>query len=146
MQRHKRGNGKRKPKRERKSTRSTQERLTVVQPVKLPRLSLHYIDLITGNEDALYSLFYEYYRGYTIYSTEQGRCCIHGKDGCFRIQGRYACFPDVEQAKQMIKYFQAEGHTSQESMNRSVPEDAYICLNGRRPNYEQRRASYMVSV
>src|SRR5215468_4897668 len=102
MQRHKRGNGKRKPKRERRLTKKRQERLTVAQSVALPRLTLHYTDPITGNEDTLSSLFYEYYRGYTIYSTEQERCCIHGKGGCLRIQGKYACFPDIEQAKLMI--------------------------------------------
>lgn len=80
--------------------------------------------------------FYEFYRGYTIYGTEQGRCCIHGKEGCLRIQGKYACFPDTEQAKTLIKHFQADGRTSQESMNRYVPEDEYICLNGSRQRNE----------
>jgi hypothetical protein len=107
-----------------------------VKSSEIARLTLHATDPVTGNEDALYTLFYEYYRGYTIYSTEQGRCCIHGKDGCLSIRGKYAAFPDIEQAKNLVKYFQADGRTSQESMNRSVPEGAYRCLN--RPRREQR--------
>lgn len=35
------------------------------------RLTLHEADPITGNEDILSSLFYEFYRGYTIYSTRR---------------------------------------------------------------------------
>jgi hypothetical protein len=97
---------------------------------------LHHTDPITGREDALYTLFYEEYRGYTIYSNERGRCSIHGKDGCLRIQGMYAAFPDVEQAKNLIKHFQADGRTAQESMNRFVPEHEYLCLN--KPRNEQR--------
>jgi hypothetical protein len=139
MQRYKRGNGKRKPKRVRRSSRKGQECLTVAQSSTVPRLSLYARDPITGNEDLLSNLFYEYYRGYTIYSTEQGRCCIHGKDGCLRIQGKYAAFPDVEQAKLMIQYFQAEGRTPSESMNRYIPEQEYLCLNGRRPGDAHRR-------
>jgi hypothetical protein len=102
-----------------------------VRPLQAASLSLHEQDPITGNEDALYTLFYEYYRGYTIYSTEQGHCCIHGRDGCLRIQGKYACFPDVEEAKRLIKHFQADGRTALESMNRYVPREAYRCLNTR---------------
>ena len=97
-------------------------------PAKV-RLTLHTFDPITGCEDMLYTLFYEVYRGYTIYSTEQGRCCLHGRDGCLRIQGKYACFPDIEQAKNLIKHFQADGRTAQERMERYVPEDEYVCLN-----------------
>lgn len=93
-------------------------------------LTLHEDDLVTGEEENLYTLFYECYRGYTIYSTEQGTCCIHGHDGCLRLQGKYVCFPDIEQAKNMIKYFQSKGHTSRESMNRFVPRQVYVCLNG----------------
>lgn len=112
---------------------------SVIAPklVEVAHLSLHEIDLITGNEENLYTLFYEVYRGYTIYSTEQGNCCIHGKDGCLRIGGQYVCFPDVEQAKNLIKHFQADGRTSQEGMDRYVPEDAYSCLN-RQPRRQGR--------
>jgi hypothetical protein len=53
MQQHKRGNGKRKPKRAHRGTRSRQERLTVVRPVEIPRLTLHHTDPITGNEDTV---------------------------------------------------------------------------------------------
>jgi hypothetical protein len=93
------------------------------------RLTLHQTDTVTGKEEMLYALFYEVYRGYTLYSTEQGRCCIHGREGCLRIKGYYACFPDVEQAKNLIKHFQADGRTAQEGMDRYVPENAYACLN-----------------
>ncbi len=72
------------------------------------------------------------------------RCCIHGKGGCLRIQEKYVCFPSVEQAKQMIKYFQANGCTQEESMDRYVPEDAYRCLNRRRPRDTQRRPHSLV--
>ena len=47
----------------------------VAQPIDLierARLTLHDADPITGNEETLSTLFYEEYRGYTIYSTEQG--------------------------------------------------------------------------
>ena len=119
MQQHKCGNGKRKPRRREKKQ----------QAREAARLSLHTHDPITGNQERLSSLFYEYYRGYTIYSNERGRCSIHGKDGCLRIAGKYVAFPNIEQAKRMIKYFRAEGYSSQESMDRSVSEGAYRCLN-----------------
>ncbi|HEU5226556.1 MAG TPA: hypothetical protein VFU49_02010 [Ktedonobacteraceae bacterium] len=120
---HKRGNPSRKPRKHKRHA------TTSVKSLEAARLTLHQYDPITGNEDVLYTLFYESYRGYTIYSTEQGRCCIHGRDGCLRIRGYYACFPDVEQAKNLIKHFQADGRTPQESMNRYVPEETYRCLN-----------------
>ncbi len=123
MQQHKRGNPRR------RARKRTNHPVIIAQPLESVRLTLHEADPITGREDTLYTLFYEYYRGYTIYSNEHGRCCMHGKDGCLRIQGRYAAFPDVEQAKNLIKHFQADGRTAQESMNRYVPEDEYICLN-----------------
>jgi hypothetical protein len=110
-------------------------------PEERARLTLHSTDLITGLGDTLYNLSYEYYRGYTIYSTERGTCCIHGPiDGCLRIGGYYAVFPDIEQAKILIKYFLANGHSSRESMKRSVPEQAFICLN-RRSIYSPARRS-----
>ena len=128
----KRGNPRRRPR------RRTKEPVTIVKPLEFARLTLHHTDPITGNEDTLYTLFYEDYRGYTIYSTEQGRCSIHGKAGCLRIQGRYAAFPTVEQAKNLIKHFQADGRTAQESMNRYVPEDEYLCLNKTRNEQSSR--------
>jgi hypothetical protein len=126
MQQRKRGNAHRRP---RKRNRRA---YTIMQPLEPARLTLHRTDPITGNEDTLCTLFYEYYRGYTIYSNEQGRCCIHGRDGCLRIVGMYVVFPDVEEAKKLIKHFQADGRDTQESMNRFVPDDEYICLNRRR--------------
>jgi hypothetical protein len=120
---HKHGNPRRRPRKSMDSPRAKVQLLEVVS------LTLHHTDPVTGQEDALYTLFYEYYRGYTIYSNKQGQCCIHGLDGCLRIEGKYVAFPDVEQAKNMIKHFQADGRTPQESMNRFVPEDEYRCMN-----------------
>ncbi len=87
-------------------------------------LSLHETDPVTGDEDGLCALFYEYYRGYTIYSNEAGICCIHGScgQGCLRLWGKYVSFPDIEDAKNLIKYFRARGIGSWESMNRSLPD------------------------
>jgi hypothetical protein len=119
----------------RRARKRTKHPVTIAQPLEVVRLTLHHTDPITGKEDTLYTLFYEYYRGYTIYSNEHGRCSIHGKDGCLRIQGMYAAFPTVEQAKNMIKHFQADGRIAQESMNRFVSEDAYHCLNRKWDQY-----------
>lgn len=87
-------------------------------------LSLHEIDPVTGDEDGLSALFYEYYRGYTIYSNEEGVCCIHGsgRQGCLRLWGKHVSFPDIEDAKHLIKYFRAQGIRSWESMYRSLPD------------------------
>lgn len=92
-------------------------------------LSAH--DPITGTYDQLFSLFYEVYRGYTIYSTEQGCCCIHGpgNGGCVRMQGHYVVFPDIEEAKTLMKWFLAHQGTTPQSTNWHVPREAYICLN-----------------
>jgi len=94
-------------------------------------LTLHDRDPITGNEDTLYTLFYEYYRGYTIYSTVQGCCCIHSKQGCLRLRGKFVCFPDIEEAKALIKRFRAEGYTSYDGIERCLPEWEFVCLNRR---------------
>lgn len=124
----KRGNPHRRPRRAKK--RPMTPCMTVIPPLVAARLTLHESDPITGNEERLSTLFYEVYRGYTIYSTEQRRCCIHGKrGGCLRLEGKYACFPDVEEAKTMIKHFQTDGRMSWESMERDVAADAYVCLN-----------------
>ena len=128
MQTPKRGNPRRAPRRHRtpvqcRPVESTQP------PAVTARLTLHDTDPITGNMDLLSSLFYESYRGYTIYSTEQGRCCIHGKKGCLRLRGLFASFPDIEDAKTLIKRFRAEGYTSYDRVERSLPEGAYRCLN-----------------
>jgi hypothetical protein len=102
-----------------------------IEPTERARLTVHDRDLITGNEDTQYTLFYEYYQGYTIYSTQEGRCCIHGKQGCLRLRGKFVCFPDVEEAKTLIKRFRREGYTSSDSVERYVPESEYVCLNRR---------------
>ena len=96
------------------------------------RLTLHDSDPITGNEDTFSTLFYEEYRGYTIYSTPEGRCCIHGKHGCIKLRGRFVCFPDIEEAKTLIKRFRKEGYTSSDSVERYVPQEEYVCLNWRK--------------
>ena len=105
--------------------------------MKRARLTLHDCDPITGNEDTLSTLFYESYRGYTIYSTLDGRCSIHGKYGCIKLRGKFVCFPDFEDAKTLIKRFRAEGYTSSDPVGRYVPEWEYVCLN----RHEQQRAS-----
>jgi len=143
MQRTKRGNPHHLPKnRERQPAptliREPRTPLTVAQPIEAveqARLTLHDSDPITGNEDTLYTLFYEYYRGYTIYSVQEGRCCIHGKHGCIRLRGKFACFPDIEEAKTLIKQFRAEGYTSYDSVERYLPAWEYVCLN----RHEQQR-------
>lgn len=95
------------------------------------RLSLHDNDPITGNEDTLYSLCYEEYRGYTLYSTPDGRCCMHGKQGCIKLRGKFVCFPDIENAKRLIKRFRDEGYTSYDSVERYLPEREFVWLNRR---------------
>jgi hypothetical protein len=141
MQRTKRGNPHHLPKHRRKREQPAPSPLRqprtpsmVAQPVEpraRVRLTLHEADPITGNEDTLYTLFYEFYRGYTIYSTEQGRCCIHGKRGCLRLRGKFVCFPDIEDAKTLIKRFRAKGYTSSDSVERYLPEWEFVCLNRR---------------
>ncbi len=146
MQRTKCGNAHHPPKKRRRGQHAPspirQQRApsTVAQlsePTERARLTLHEADPITGNEDTLYTLFYEYYRGYTIYSTEQGRCCIHGKQGCLRLWGKFVCFPAVEDAKTLIKRFRAEEYTSYDPVERYLPEWEFVCLN----RHEQQRTA-----
>lgn len=128
MQRRKCGNPHRISKRRKRQIGSRRTR----EHLEAARLTLYETDLITGREDVLFTLSYEHYRGYTIYSTESGTCCIHGRNGgCLRIERKYACFPDSEQAKRLIEHFRADGRTAQESMSRYVSQDAYRCLNRR---------------
>ncbi len=140
MQRTKRGNPHHPPKHRRRGqhapfpTRQQRTSSTVAQPVEpieRARLTLHDSDPITDNEDTLSTLFFEDYRGYTIYSTEQGRCCIHGKQGCLRLRGKFVCFPDIEEAKTLIKRFRREGYTSYDSVERYLPEWEFVCLDWR---------------
>jgi hypothetical protein len=121
----KRGNPRRKPRKRQPAAPLAAPRL------ERARLTLHDSDPITGHEDTLYRLSYECYRGYTLYSTERGRCCIHGKQGCLRLRRKFVCFPTVEDAKNLIKRFRAEGYTSSDSMERYLPEWEYVCLNWR---------------
>ena len=93
------------------------------------RLTLHEADPITGNEDLLCSLFYEFYRGYTIYSTTRGRCCIHGIHGCLKLLGRFVCFYEVEEAKTFIQWLRREGYSASDPVERYLPPEAYIWLN-----------------
>ena len=125
MHSSKRGNPRRKP-------RNRQPAAPLaVQRLERARLTLHDSDPITGNEDTLYTLSYECYRGYTIYRAERGRCCIHGKQGCLRLRGKFVCFPDIEDVKNLIKRFRADGYTSYDSVERYLPEWEYVCLNWR---------------
>lgn len=140
MQRTKRGNPHHLPRNRKRGQpspspiRQSRAPLTVaqaVEPMERARLTLHDSDPITGNEETLYPLFYEEYRGYTIYSTEQGRCCIHGKQGCIKLRGKFVCFPDVEDARTLIKHFRREGYTSYDSVERHLPEWEFVWLNRR---------------
>ena len=101
----------------------------LLEPIERARLTLHDRDPITGNEDILSSLFYEFYRGYTIYSTQEGRCCIHGKHGCIKLRGKFVCFPDFEDAKTLIKQLRAEGYTSSDSVEWCLSEGEFMWLN-----------------
>ncbi len=49
---------------------------------------------------------------------------MHGSrgQGCLRLWGKYVSFPDIEDAKHLIKYFRAQGIRSWESMNRVLPD------------------------
>src|SRR5258708_14052174 len=98
MQRIKCGNPHRLPKKRRRGQhapspiRQQGVSSTVAQPaepIERARLTLHEADPITGNGDTLYTLFYECYLGYTIYSTQEGRCCIHVKKGMLRLVGKF---------------------------------------------------------
>jgi hypothetical protein len=102
------------------------------EPMERVRLTLHDSDPITGNEDTLYTLFYEFHRGYTIYSTPRGRCCIHGTQGCIKLRGKFVCFYDVEEAKTLIRHLRRAGYTSSGSVERYLPEEEYVWLNWRK--------------
>lgn len=102
------------------------------KPLERVQLTLHDSDPITGNEDTLSSLFYEFHRGYTIYSTPRGRCCIHGKQGCRKLRGKFVCFYNVEEAKTLIRHLRRAGYTSADSVERYLPEEEYVWLNWRK--------------
>jgi hypothetical protein len=99
------------------------------EPLPRARLTLHEADPITGNEDILSSLFYEYYRGYTLYSTARGRCCIHGTQGSLKLRGRFVCFYEIEQAKTFIAHLRRAGYRAADSVERYLPPEAYVWLN-----------------
>jgi hypothetical protein len=130
MQRANCGNPHHLPKNRRKcGQRAPSPAARPIEPMERARLTLHETDPITSNEDTLYTLFYEFYRGYTIYSTGQGRCCIHGMHGCIKLRGKFVCFPDIEEAKNLIKRFRREGYTSHDSVERYLPQWEFVCLN-----------------
>lgn len=105
------------------------------------RLTLHEADPITGNEDLLSSLFYEFYRGYTLYSTARGRCCIHGTQGCLKLLGKFVCFYEVEEAKTFIQHLRRAGYCAADSAERSLPPEDYVWLNcWTRPRQQSREA------
>jgi hypothetical protein len=111
---------------------------------RLPRarLTLHESDPITGNEDRLSSLFYEFYRGYTIYSTPRGCCCVHGTRGCLRLRSKFVCFYDVEEAKTFIKHLRREGYCASDCVERYLPPEDYVWLNcWTRPRRQQKAAA-----
>jgi hypothetical protein len=95
-------------------------------------LFLDETDTVTGDLETLFSLWYEHFEGYTIYSTGQGMCTLHGtgQRGCLRMAGKYVRFPDAEQAKRAVLYFQVRGWMPHQIMDRGMVEGAYVCLNG----------------
>jgi len=133
MQRTKRGNPHHPPKNRRRGQHAP-------SPLRQQRAP------ITGNGDTLYTLFYECYRGYTIYSTQEGRCCIHGKQGCLRLRGKFVCFPAIEDAKNLIKRFRAAEYTSYDPVERYLPEWEYVCLNRHEQQLTARSSSSMQRV
>ena len=110
-------------------TRKRQPSRQADEPLPRARLTLHEADPITGNEDLLSSLFYEEYRGYTIYSTLRGRCCIQGRQGCLKLRGQFMCFYEVEQAKLLIAYLRRAGYSAADGVERYLPPEAYVWLN-----------------
>jgi hypothetical protein len=134
MQRTKRGNPHHLPKQRKRGQHAPPPIRQPVEPMERARLTLHYSDPITGNEDTLSTLFYE---DYTIYSTQEGRCCIHGKHGFLRLRRKFVRFPDIEEAKTLFKRFRREGYASYDSVERYLPEWEFVCLNWR----EQQRTS-----
>jgi len=115
---------------------------------RLPRarLTLHESDPITGNEDRLSSLFYEFYRGYTIYSTPRGRCCIHGTGGCLKLRGQFVCFYEVEEAKTFIKHLRRAGYSAADRVERYLPPEEYVWLNWGKPPRQRKSARAMQPV
>jgi hypothetical protein len=112
--------------------RLAEEALSSAGPIAL---FLHETDVVAADADAVFSLFYESYEGYTLYSTQQGRCAVHGARGCLRLGGKYVSFPDEEQARRAVLYFQERGWKPHQIMERGMAEGAYVCLNeqGKRP-------------
>jgi hypothetical protein len=110
-------------------TRTRQPARQADEPLPRVRLTLHETDPITGNEEILSSLFYEQYRGYTIYSTRRGRCCIHGTRGCLQLLGRFVCCYEIEEAKLLIAHLRRAGYTAADSVERYLPPRAYVWLN-----------------
>lgn len=108
------------------------------------RLTLHEADPITGNEDILSCLFYEYYRGYTIYSTPRGRCCVHGTQGCLKLLGRFVCYYEVEEAKTFIKHLRRAGYRAADQVERYLPPEDYVWLNCRTRPRQQSQAARRV--
>jgi hypothetical protein len=116
------------------------------EPMERARLTLHDTDPITGNEDTLSSLFYEFHRGYTIYSTPWGCCCIHGAQGCIKLRGKFVCFYDVEEAKTLIRHLRKAGYTAADSVERYLPQEEYVWLNWRKLQRKSRLSRPMQPV
>jgi len=49
--------------------------------------------------------------------------------GCIKLWGKFVCFPDIEEAKNLIKRFRREGYTSYDSVERYLPQWEFVCLN-----------------
>lgn len=106
--------------------RLAEEALSSTGPIAL---FLYGTDVVAGDADAVFSLMYESYEGYTLYSTQQGRCAVHGAQGCLRLGGKYVSFPDEEQARRAVLYFQERGWKPHQIMDRGMAEGASVCLN-----------------
>jgi hypothetical protein len=48
-----------------------------------------------------------------------------------RRRGEFVCFPDIEDAKTLIKQIRREGYTASDSVEWYVPEGEFVCLNRR---------------
>jgi hypothetical protein len=101
---------------------------TAKRTPEVVRLYLNDVDRVTGEEGKLYTLSYEQYRGYTIYSLPTGRCCIHGVQGCLRLHGQFVSFPNEDEAMNLIRHFRALGWRAADPVDRELPSWMYTCV------------------
>jgi hypothetical protein len=63
-----------------------------IEPAERARLTLYETNPVTGNEGILYTLFYESYRGYTIYSSQEGAAAFMASGGAYACGGSSFAF------------------------------------------------------